>query len=182
MNSTARLYETALRPLTDVVDAVPGESWTRPSPCAGWTARDVLGHLIGTQREFLTGHGIDLGPAPDADADPAAAWHDHAKRVAEAISDDGVVATAFDGYFGPTTVGSTFERFYVWDMVVHRWDIARSAGLDAGLSEAELDRIESGADGFGDALYLDGICRAGVDAPAYAGRETRVLARLGRRG
>ena len=44
-----------------------------------------------------------------------------------------------------------------------------------------LDRLEAGADSFGPALYMDGICRSGVDAPADADRATRLLARLGRR-
>lgn len=174
-------YETAHRPLAAVLDAVPAERWTNQSPCEGWTARDVLRHLIETQRDFLTSHDVDLGAAPDIEADPAAAWHDHAKRVRGAISDDGVAAMEFDGQFGPTTVGATLEQFYVWDMVVHRWDIARAVGADAGLSDAELDRLESGADSFGEALYMDGVCRPGVEVPADAGREARVLARLGRK-
>jgi uncharacterized protein (TIGR03086 family) len=180
MNTTSAQYEAASRSLTGVLDAVPKDGWTNPSPCSDWAARDVLSHLIGTQREFLTGHGVDLGPAPDVDADPAAAWRDHAKRVVEAISDDALDAREYDGHFGPTTVGGTFERFYVWDMLVHRWDIARAVGADAALSDEELDRIERGADSFGPALYMEGICRAGVQAPVDAGRQVRLLARLGR--
>ena len=90
-------------------------------------------------------------------------------------------AIAYDGWSGPTTVGATFEQFYVWDMVVHRWDLAREVGADAGLTADEHDRIESGAEGFGPALYADGICRDGVEPPADADRATRLLARLGRR-
>ncbi len=181
MNSTATQYETAHRALTAVLDAVPAGGWTNPSPCDGWTARDVLRHLIETQREFLTGHDIDLGDAPDTDTDPAGAWRDHAKRVTEAICDDAVPSIEYDGHFGPTTVGGTLEQFYIWDMLVHRWDIARSVGAHAALSDAELDRIESGADSFGEALYMDGICRPGVEAAPDAGRQGRVLARLGRK-
>ena len=180
MNTTVTQYESANRPLTAVLDAVPADSWSNPAPCEGWSARDVLSHIIETQREFLTGHGIDLGGKPDLSTEPAAAWHDHAKRVTEAISDDGVPATEYDGHFGPTTLGGTLEQFYVWDMVVHRWDIARSVGADDGLSDVELDRIESGADSFGEALYMDGICGPAVEAPADADRQTHVLARLGR--
>jgi len=65
-------------------------------------------------------------------------------------------------------------------MFVHRWDIARAVGADAGLTDAEVDRMEAGADSFGPALYMDGICRPAVDVPADADRPTRVLARLGR--
>ncbi len=181
MNSTATHYMTAHRPLTAVLDEVPAEGWTNPSPCDGWSARDVLRHMIDTQREFVTSHGVDLGEAPDIDTDPAAAWRDHTKRVAAGISDDAVPTIEYDGHFGPTTVGATLEQFYIWDMLVHRWDIARAVGADPGLSDAELDQIEGGADSFGEALYMDGVCRPGVEAPADADRQARLLARLGRR-
>lgn len=151
-----------------------------PSSCEGWTARDVVRHVIETQRELFAGRGLVLGDQPDIDADPAQAWRDHAERVRQVISDDAVPAIAYDGYFGPTTLGATLEQFYVWDMYVHRWDIAHAAGLDAGLTDAELDRIEQGADSFGEALYMEGICRVGAQAPAAAGRLAHLLARLGR--
>ncbi len=180
MTTTSTQFETASRPLLAVLEAVPAESWGSPSPCEGWSARDVVDHMIGTQRDFLTGRGVDLGAAPDVADDPAAAWRHHAKRVVEAIGDDAVVQAEYDGFFGPSTVGATFEQFYIWDMVVHRWDIARAVGGDAGLTDAELDRMEAGADSFGEALHMDGICKPAVDVPADAGREVRVLARLGR--
>ena len=180
MNATATSYETADSALTAVLDALPAGAWSQPSPCEGWTAADVVAHLVGTQRDFLGQRGIELGAAPDVAADPAAAWRDHAKRVREALTDD-VVATPYEGFFGPSTVGETFGQFYVWDMVVHRWDVARSAGMDTAFTEAELDQIERDVEGFGPALYMEGICRDGVEPPAGADRTTRLLARLGRR-
>jgi uncharacterized protein (TIGR03086 family) len=180
MTTASTQYEAAARPLSAVLDAEPQDRRSAPAPCEGWTARDVLGHLIATQRDFLVGHGTDLGPAPDLQSDPAAAWRDHAKRVQEAMSDDELAEREYDGHFGRTTVGVNLVRFYGFDMLVHRWDVAQAVGADAGLTEEELDRIERGADGFGDALYLDGVCRPGVEAPADADRQARVLARLGR--
>lgn len=180
MTSTAEQYRAALRPLTDVVRAVPPAGWDAPSPCEGWTARDVVAHMVRTQREMLIGHGVELGHAPDLGADTAGAWRDHTDRVLDVVADEALVGRAYDGHFGPTTVGETVERFYVWDMYVHRWDLARAAGLPAELTDAELDLIEQGADSFGEALHMEGICRPGVDVRADADRTTRVLARLGR--
>lgn len=185
MNPTAEAYAAARRPLTAVLDAVPPQGWALPSPCAGWSARDVVAHLVETQRELFAGREVDLGPAPDVDADPAAAWRAHAQRVADVIADDAVADTAFDGYFGPTTLGATLERFYVFDMLVHRWDVATAVGPSpdlpgTALTDAELDRIDAAATSFGEGLYMDGVCRAGVEAPADSGRQAQVLARLGR--
>ncbi len=173
-------YDAAARPLTAVLEAVPPAAWDAPSPCEGWTARDVLRHVVETQRELFAGHGVELGELLDVDADPVQAWRTHAGRVRDAVADDAVPAIAYDGWFGPTTLGATLVQFYVFDMVVHRWDVAQAAGLDAGLTDDELERIERGADSFGDALYMEGICRPGVTAPEGASREAVVLARLGR--
>ena len=182
MNPTATRHAAAADPLTRLLDAVPASGWARPSPCAGWTAADVLAHLVDTQRDFLSTHGADLGAAPDVAADPAGAWREHTARVAAVLADDDLPARAFDGFFGPTTVGTAFEQFYVWDMVVHRWDLARAVGADPGLTDAELDAVEAGADGFGPALHMEGICGPALEVPATADRPTRVLARLGRAG
>ena len=180
MNTVAQQYDEAKQPLDAVLDAVPENRWSDPSPCEGWAARDIIWHLVETQREFLTSRGLDVGAAPDPDADPAATWRNHAERVIEVLRDDGVVETGYDGHFGPTTVGATLEQFYVWDMLVHRWDLATSTGLDAGFTDAELDRIEQGADSFGEGLHMEGICKPGVEALADDDRTVRLLARLGR--
>ena len=181
MDTTLEQYRLVAGPLTAVIDAVPAEAWSNPSPCEDWTAADVVAHLVETQRGLLRDHGVELGEAPDVAADPVAAWHRHSTQVTDALSDDAVPATAFDGFFGPTTLGETLVQFYVWDMVVHRWDVATAAGLPTTLTDAELDRAEQGIEAFGDALYMEGICRPGVEAPADADRTARVLARLGRR-
>jgi len=179
MTDTATQYETALRPLTAVVEAVPPDAWDASSPCEGWSARDVVRHLVETQRETLTDNGVDLGDEPDVATDPVAAWIEHARRVLEALGDDEHVQRGIEWFFGPTTIGATVEQFYVWDMYVHRWDLARAAGLEAELTDTELDRIEQGADSLGEALHMDGMCQPPI-TPVGDDRTTQVLARLGR--
>ena len=104
----------------------------------------------------------------------------HADRVLGLVSRAQVVDVTYEGFFGTTTVGATLVQFYVWDMLVHRWDIARAAGGVETLTPAELDRIESGANSFGDALHMEGICGPAVSPPAGAGRQVELLGRLGR--
>jgi len=179
--TTSQRYHDADRPLAALLDTLSPAQWGAPSPCEGWSAGDVVRHLIETQRDFLAKHGVDLGDSPEIDQGLAAAWRAHSSVVADRIAQDTVVTTRFDGHFGPTTVGDTLERFYVFDMVVHRWDVARAVGGDDAFTDVELDAIEAGIAGFGAALHMEGICKAGVEAPAHADRQTRVLAMLGRR-
>lgn len=181
MNRTAAHYRTVAAALTALVDRVPAAAWASASPCEGWSARDVLEHMVSTQRDFCARHDLALGPAPDLTSDPAGGWRAHASQLDAVLADDEVPARGYDGYFGPTTLGADLEQFYVWDMLVHRSDIAAATGADAGLTEAELDDVEAGADSFGPALHSEGICGPPVEVPADADRQARVLARLGRR-
>ncbi len=173
-------YRAADGPLCAVVTALTESAWDAPSPCEGWSARDVLSHVIDTQRAFLSDRGVLLGSGPDVAAGPAAAWAAHRDDVLHALADPDVAATEYDGHFGRTTVGETLVRFYVFDMVAHRWDIARAAGRDERFSDRELDQLEAGIEAFGPAVYMEGVCKAGVTPPEDADRQVRVLARLGR--
>lgn len=176
--SAAHDYDTAGAPLTAVVDSVA--DWSAPSPCDGWTALDVLDHLISTQRGLLAERGIDLDALPELALDPAGGWSAHYAQVRRRLADPAVSGLAYEGFFGPTTLGETMTRFYVFDMLVHRWDLARAAGGTTRFTDAELDRIEAAAESFGPMLYADGICRPGVTAPDGADRQARALAVLGR--
>ncbi|UZN03091.1 TIGR03086 family metal-binding protein [Cellulomonas sp. S1-8] len=162
-----------------VCDRLPATAWEQPSPCEGWTARDVLRHVVDTERDFLDQRGVPL-PAIDLDGDPAAVWRTHAAALTRAAADPAVGGLEYDGHFGRTTVGDSLLRFYGFDLVVHRWDIATAAGLDERFTDAELAFAEECAAGFGESLHAEGICRPGVEAPADADRQTRLLALLGR--
>ncbi len=172
-------YTDLAMPFAAVVERLDPSDWDRPSPCEGWSARDVLAHVIDTQRQFLEARGLDVGDRPDL-GDPTSAWERHASRVQDLLGDASVAGLVYDGVFGRTTVGASMVRFYGFDLVVHRWDIARSAGLDEPLSDAELEMVDTAADGFGGHLYDEGVCRTAVDVSDDADRQTRVLARLGR--
>lgn len=178
MTTNSELYRTANARLTEVVESV--EDWTASSPCTGWTVRDVLDHLIDTERDFLSQHELDAGRRPDTAQDPAGGWQMHSSRVQAILDNPELAETSFDGFFGPTTVGATLARFYGFDLVVHRWDIARGAGVDTQFTDSELDLIEKSLEGFGEHLYMEGICRPALSAPDDASRETRLLARMGR--
>lgn len=145
--------------------------WSAPSACVGWTAADVVDHIVTTQRDFLTAH-TDLGPAPSAQ-DPVTQWRAHATAVAAALPT--VADTAYDGPFGRTTVGETMRTFYGFDLIVHRWDIAGGV-----LTDDELTVLEAMVPAFGEHLYAEGICKDPVPVPENADRQTRALAALGR--
>jgi len=160
-----------------VVDAVT--DWTAPSPCEGWSAADVVLHVVDTQRDFLAQRAADLGPRPGGD--PAAVWREHLEQVSRLLQDEALVNAEFDGYFGPTTVADTLADFYGFDLVVHRWDVGRAAGQPVTFSSQEMDAAEAAIPSWGDALYSEGVCARPVPVPDDASRQDRLLATLGRR-
>ena len=70
--------------------------------------------------------------------------------------------------------------FYGWDLVIHGSDIARATGQSWSISDDEAAAMHATADGWGDALYSEGVCSAAVNVPDDASATDRLLARLGR--
>lgn len=163
------------------VAAVPADRWSSPSPCETWDARDVVRHVVDTQKMFLGLVGRELGAVPSVDESPAAAW-DAARAVVQADLDDPERAdTEFDGYFGRTSFARAVDRFVNFDLVVHRWDLARAAGLDERLDPEDVRWAHDNAAAFGDAMRRGNVCGPEVTPPEGADAQTRLLAFLGRR-
>ena len=142
----ASVFDRKNTPLMRLVDATDPQALAGPSPCAGWSGLDVVQHLIDTQRDFLLKAGADLpDPAPTVAAlGPATAWRTHAEGVARQLADDTLAERPYETPFGSTTVGAAFDRFYGFDLLVHRWDIGAAAGVPVELTDRELDQVEAG--------------------------------------
>lgn len=178
---SAQDYRAKAAALATLVSGATEQEWNAASPCDGWSAADVLDHIVSTQRDFLTGQNLDAGET-DGSTHPAEIWSRHTTHVAELLDDPEVAGHQYDGYFGPTTTGDTIAQFYGWDMLVHRWDIAQAMGRDAHFSDAELTEMGSGLEGFGEALYSPGICAPALDVDPGASTLVKVMALLGRDG
>ena len=162
------------------VAAVPADAWDQPSPCVGWTARDVVGHIVDVHGMMLKPLGRTLEPGPTVMQDPLAAFRTAAAQVAAVVDDPATCATAYDGYFGPTTVGATIDTFLAMDLIVHRWDLARATGQEATIEDAEIARVRRDVAGLGDAVRQANVFGPIVEVPADASEQDRFLALLGR--
>lgn len=178
MTDTAQRFIERADALAAILDS-SDQQWDAPTPCDGWTVRDVVAHAIDSERDFLTRQGFDPGASPDL-ADPATAWRDHAKVVAEILGQPGVAEQEYDGHFGRTTIAATMADFYGWDLVIHGSDIARATGQPWSISDSEAASLGATADGWGPALYAEGVCSPAVPVAADASASDRLLARLGR--
>jgi uncharacterized protein (TIGR03086 family) len=181
MSETADRFRRLAAHFTATVDAVPDDRWDDPSPCEGWSARDVVRHVATTEWDFLT--RLELAPAGTVlDSEPVAAWP-MARDAVQAVLDDPARAdTPYQSSFGPSTFASVVDRFYAFDLVVHAWDIARAAGLPdlEPMPAEEIARVTADAEGLGDALRRPGVCGPPVPVPDGADAQSRLLGFLGR--
>lgn len=164
---------------TTVVEAA-SDAMEAPSPCEGWDVREVIDHVVTTQHD-ICGRVVT---APDLTGhDSARRWPQMRDAVQAVLDDPERAATAYDGFFGPTTFEATIDTFYSPDLLVHSWDIARAIGRTdlEPMDPADLARVREGLGSLGDAVRSPGVFGAQVEVPADASEQDRFLAWTGRR-
>lgn len=179
----ASVFDRKNTPLMRLLDRGDPEALTADSPCPGWSGVDVVQHLIDTQRDFLLLAGADMpDPAPTVERLGASlAWRTHAEAVARQLADDGFAEGPHRRSGDGQSVGQAFEATFGLDLLVHRWDIARTLGDETTFSEREMDQIEEALTASGEHLRAKGMLAPPVDVAADASRQDRLIALTGRR-
>ena len=181
MSEISERYRALARELTRRVDAVPAGRWDDPSPCPGWSARDVLRHILESHRDMAGHAGEPLVLHKSVDDDPHAAWVEARDAMQALLDDPERAGREYDGHFGRTSVEKTVDKFLGLDLLIHGWDIARATGQDERLPEEEVRRVHDDALSLGDSLRMGGVCGPPVEVPADAPDQDKLLALLGRR-
>lgn len=154
--------------------------WDAPSPCAGWSARDVVGHVVQTQGMFLGFVGEAMGELPSVAEDPVGAWDGARAKVQARLDDPGGAAAEFDGFSGRSTFEAAVDKFLNTDLVMHGWDLARAAGLNDDIAPEDITRIRAYMEPMGDALRNPQAFGPEVTVPDDADEQTKLLGFLGR--
>jgi uncharacterized protein (TIGR03086 family) len=187
-----RLDAIAVRTSVDLVAKLAVSDLDRPTPCAGWTLRDLLAHMTVQHHGFAAaGDGTVTGvadwqPVPLGDSF-VTAYAEAADRVLAAFAADGALDRRLLLPEFSTTVtfpAAQAVSFHFIDYVVHSWDVARSVGLPVTFAPDVLDAALFVAEQVpqGERRLLPGSAFAPAieiapDAPIL----DRILAMLGRR-
>jgi uncharacterized protein (TIGR03086 family) len=165
------LYERTVADVGVLVRTVTADQWNARTPCAGWTVRDLVNHLVGENRwmpPLLAGKTIaDVGDALDGDLlgdDPVAAWDEAVQQARMAADKCDLQETVHLG-FGDAP-GQEYLTQVGADHLIHYWDLAVALGAHDAL-EPEL--VESVAGWFA-GLESD-YRKAGAIGPRPAGAE-----------
>jgi uncharacterized protein (TIGR03086 family) len=97
-----------------------------PTPCADFTVRGVLEHMISGATAFAAAYRGDE-PAERDLRDPVVAVQAALGELTDAMSAAGALERTIEAPFGEID-GESFARFIVLDGLVHGWDIATATG------------------------------------------------------
>jgi len=176
-------FEPAAQRFRGAASAVTGDDLDRPTPCAGWTVRELLAHAASGPRFFAAiAHG-DLSGVTAADIDTDGAWNgalaDDLARLVEAWRDP----TAWEG---ETTVGELTFANAQWarigydELVIHGWDLAAAVGQPYEPGTEELDVIEPFIVEATAGPAVEGLWGPSLDVEPASSRFERLLALSGR--
>lgn len=183
MSDVAERFQHVAGRFTATAQAVPDDGWDRPSPCAGWAARDIVRHLVAWVPPILgQGAGVDLSPGLSVDDDPVGAWMALDGGLQAVLGDPQVSSRQFTNeHTGTHPLDEAIAMFVLGDVLIHTWDLARATGLDETLDADEVHRMLLGVEPLGDVLSQSGHYDPPVPVPAGADEQTRLLAFTGRR-
>lgn len=174
-------YSVVAADFTARLRACSDEQLGAPSPCVGWTARDVVGHVIDGHRELVASLTEATREPLPADADLLAEWRDATEAVSVLLVVPELSATRVGGAFGNRRFDEVVANVVCTDTLIHTWDLARATAQDDRLNPAavaaaqrfltEVGERMRGPSGLGPPLPV----AAGADAQAvllaFSGRQ-----------
>lgn len=155
--------------------AVTDDQWGAPTPCEGWTVRDLVDHAVNAQAGI--GMAINAGTAPGDD------WATVKSKVAAALADPANLAGEVPG--GPFAGMPKHQAFGagIGDLLIHSWDLATATGGDTTLPAAGVQATLMGLQRFPAAMLRSpGMFGPELPAPDGADDQQRLLAFVGRQG
>lgn len=129
-----------------------------PSPCEGWTSRDVINHVVTGNLRTLAWTHCETGPSNEEDhlaGDPLAAFDASflpvRARLADLVTRGAPVQTPFAELSAERLIDMRCT-----ELVVHAWDVARSSGQPTDFVPELCKRLEAIA-----RADIEGLDRAG---------------------
>ncbi|MGY5127688.1 TIGR03086 family metal-binding protein [Streptomyces nigrescens] len=177
-----RAYEEVTRDVAALVAAVRPEDLALPTPCAGWSVRELLDHMV--WENLMATSIAEDAPRADHTADHLgddhrAAFDDSVRAALAAFTDSGMLRRTYGPYEAP---GAMIVQQVVVELLAHGWDLARATGAPTGLApEAAEETLAAAHRIYGAAPRTEGSSVAPErPAPPGASATDRLAAFLGR--
>lgn len=141
MNDIATRHAALSGRFAELIDNV--SDWDARTPVKEWTARDIVSHLITWLPGMLGSYGVEL-PTVEVGDDLADAWAEHSANVQTLVDDEDRLARDVETHMGPQPLGQVLDSFYLSDIFMHQWDLAKASGQDPDLDPGTLRAMVEG--------------------------------------
>ena len=168
--TSPQVYDAGLHFFGTIVAAVPDDAWGGPSPCDGWTALDVFGHVADVTdvgAKILRGEPFGVTahdpPSSAAEADRVAQWNRLAAAAHTALSGVTDFDRKVESPMGTRTIRDGLA-FPAADLYLHGWDLGTATGQEVIIPDDVIAFLR----GMFTRLPDDAIRRPGIFRPARA--------------
>jgi uncharacterized protein (TIGR03086 family) len=148
MEQMVKAVDQALERTAALVAQTNPSNFSNPTPCSGFTVKDVLNHLIGGNAMYVdvvSGKESAFDGATDrAGDDPSGAFLASKTAVLEALSDPKVFERNWKFPFGELPPAQGLGILLL-EATVHGWDLAKGLGVDATIDPTLATTILEGA-------------------------------------
>jgi uncharacterized protein (TIGR03086 family) len=128
-----------------------------------------------------SGSGVQLPSGPSVDDDPVGAWTTMNDGIQALLDDPGTARREFSHErAGRHSLENAIGTFFLGDVLVHTWDLARATGGDETLDAAEVRDMLAGMLPMDEVLRQSGHYGPRVEVPGDADEQTRLIAFTGR--
>jgi uncharacterized protein (TIGR03086 family) len=160
---SGELFDQGLDFFTAIITQLDDDDWERPTPCAGWTTRDLVGHLatsVGVAVSAMQGRQPTwpdaARPGDLVEGDPVQFWHSTVVQARDALR-TADLARAMDTPLGRTVADDI--AIPVIDLYIHAWDLGAAVGIAVDLPAHVIDYAHA---------YLDPLPEEMVRGPDRA--------------
>lgn len=126
-----------------LISNVSTDQWSAATPCADWSVRRLVEHLIGMNRVFTALLGDAPVPraaaADQVEQDPVTAYRETSAALLLAFGQPGALDRQYTGPLGTASGGERLQ-IRLYDLLAHGWDLAGATGQPVNLPD---DLVES---------------------------------------
>lgn len=166
-----------------IAAAVTPADLDRPTPCAGWSVRDLLEHAASGPRFFAAIARHDVADVRPVEIDDGGAWQDAVAADLDALVDTWRRPEAWEG---ETTVGELTFPNEQWarigfdEAVLHGWDLAVATDQTYRPTEEILDIVEPFVEETTTGPPVEGLWGSPIPIGDGGSRFARILGLSGR--
>lgn len=171
MQGPGSVWQQAAAKWSEVAGQITDADWEKPTPCDGWSVRELVDHAM---------HGQAVGGAQiGAGTTSGESWETIQPALEAAFQDPANLEGPAEGFGGMPKQG--VAGLVIGDLLVHTWDLARSIGADDTLPETAVESTLMGLQRLPDEMLRgDKMFGPPVEVPEGASVQDQLIGFVGR--